>query len=393
VQAPRALTGQQQLTREDVLLSILLIGILLLGGYFRFVGLNWDDFTHLHPDERFLTDVAMGLGRGLNPSGSDSERAEQIAECLERYPDNAGIGTYFDARCSTWNPHNANSNHGMYVYGTLPLFMARGMGELMVVGSEWLARNVLSRFNDDPALMTYSGAEWRGYNGVHLAWRFLSAMAEMGVIVIAFLIGRKLHDKWVGLLAAALYMGAVFSIQIGHFGTTDAIANFFAALTILFAVYVQRYGRLADYLLCGLAFGAAIASRINLAFLIGLLGLAVVIQIAPIFDRALARAARERIIGRAALGCVLAGIGAFLAFRLGNPYAFMGPGFFGLSLNPRWLQDLATAQMLVRGDADSPPNFQWLGRAPYFFPWWNMVMWGMGLAFGLTAWASVIWAG
>lgn len=395
VETPRArvFAGQRRLARADVLVGILLIGVMLVGGYFRFVGLNWDDFTHLHPDERFLTDVAMGLGRSLNPSGTDTERAEQIAECLERYPDNAGIGTYFDARCSPWNPHNANSNHGMYVYGTLPLFMARGMGELMVVGSEWLAQNVLPRFNDDPALLTYSGAEWRGYNGVHLAWRFLSAMGEMGVIVAAFLIGRKLHDKWVGLLAAALYMGAVFSIQIGHFGTTDALSNFFAALTILFAVYVQRHGRLADYLMFGLAFGAAIASRINLVFLIGLLGLAVIVQVAPIFDRALARGERERILGRAFLGCVLAGIGTFLAFRLGNPYAFMGPGFFGLSLNPRWLQDLATAQTLVRGDADSPPNFQWLGRAPYFFPWWNMVMWGMGLAFGLTAWASVIWAG
>jgi YYY domain-containing protein len=390
---PRAQASPLRLTRTDTLAALLFVGIMLLGGCFRFVGLNWDDFTHLHPDERFLTDVAMGLGRGLNPSGSESERAEQIGECLARYPDSAGVGGYFDARCSPWNPHNANPNHGMYVYGTLPLFMARGMGELMVVGSEWLARDVLSRFNNDPSLLTYSGVEWRGYNGVHLAWRFLSAMAEMGVIVIAFLIGRKLHDRWVGLLAAALYMGAVFSIQIGHFGTTDAIANFFAALTILFAVSIQQHGRLADYALFGLAFGAAIASRINLVFLLALLGLAVLLQIAPVFDRALARGQRERLIGRAALGCVLAGIGAFLAFRLGNPYAFMGPGFFGLSLNPRWLQDLATAQTLVRGDVDSPPNFQWLGRAPYFFPWWNMVMWGMGLAFGLTAWASVIWAG
>ena len=56
---------------------MLLIVVMLIGGYFRFAGLNWDDFTHLHPDERFLTDVAQGLGRQLNPSGDN--QAEHIA--------------------------------------------------------------------------------------------------------------------------------------------------------------------------------------------------------------------------------------------------------------------------------------------------------------------------
>ena len=34
---------------------MLLILILLLGGYLRFNGMNWDNFSALHPDERFLT--------------------------------------------------------------------------------------------------------------------------------------------------------------------------------------------------------------------------------------------------------------------------------------------------------------------------------------------------
>ena len=55
--------------RSDVLVGVLLVLVMLVGGYFRYVGINWDDFTHLHPDERFLTDVAQGLGKQLNPSG------------------------------------------------------------------------------------------------------------------------------------------------------------------------------------------------------------------------------------------------------------------------------------------------------------------------------------
>ena len=115
---------------SNVLIGVILIVVMLVGGYFRFVGLNWEDFTHLHPDERFMTDVVQGLGRQLNPSGDDLSRTEQIADCLARYPDTGGKGSYFDARCSPWNPLNANSSHGLYVYGTLPLFMARGAAEL-----------------------------------------------------------------------------------------------------------------------------------------------------------------------------------------------------------------------------------------------------------------------
>src|SRR3972149_5874514 len=40
----------------------MLIAILLVGFYFRFAGLNWDDNQHLHPDERFLPLVRTGMG-------------------------------------------------------------------------------------------------------------------------------------------------------------------------------------------------------------------------------------------------------------------------------------------------------------------------------------------
>lgn len=373
----------------NLLVGLLLLAIMLAGGYFRFNGLNWDDFTHLHPDERFLTDVASQLTGSLQPSSLEGAALqERLNTCLERYPQTGGVGPYFDALCSTLNPHNANSRFGMYVYGTLPLFIARGAGELVAEASEWYAHNVLA--DDDPSWATYNGGIWVSYDGIHLVWRFLSALAEMGVIVIVFLIGVRLHDKWVGLVAAALYALTVFSIQIAHFGTVDAQSNFFAALTILFAVVVQREGGLRNYLWFGIAFGAALASRINLAPLAGLVILAAIMQALPALDKSLAREARERLISRHAFGLVLAGVTTIIAFRLFNPYAFVGPGIFGLSLNPRWLQDMATAQSLVSGAVDSPPNFQWVSRTPYLFPLNNIVVWGMGIGMGAAAWIS--WA-
>ncbi len=374
--APAAATPRLRAGRRW-LVPLLFLLILGVGGYLRFVGLNWDDFTHLHPDERFLTDVAQGLGRQLNPSDSSADditQAQQVEICLGRYPDSGGAGPYFDTLCSTWNPHNANSGHGMYVYGTLPLFMARGTAEIVVTLSTALGSD------------GYDGGIWRTYDGVHLVWRYLSALAEMSVVVLCFVIGRKLYDSWVGLLAMLLYAAATFSVQMAHFATTDTISNLFAALTLLAVICVQKNGRLRDYLFFGLAFGAALASRINLLPLGGLLLLAAALRVYPAFQRQVPVALRNRIFWQTALGLIVAGASTVIVFRLANPYAFMGPGILGFGLNPRWLQDLATAQSLVSGSIDSPPNFQWLGRTAYLFPWWNMVMWGMGLPLGLAAW-------
>ena len=52
----------------------------------------------------------------------------------------------------------------------------------------------------------------------------------MIVILIVFVIGTKLHDKWIGLLAAFFYSVTVFSIQMAHFGTVDAMANLFSRI-------------------------------------------------------------------------------------------------------------------------------------------------------------------
>jgi YYY domain-containing protein len=359
------------ITRSDVLVGILLVLVMLIGGYLRFNGLNWDDYTHMHPDERFLTSVASMLGQTFDPSGPDP--AAQLQRCMERYPATNGIGGFFDAECSTMNPHNNNRYQSMYVYGTLPTFLVR-----------WSA-DALIRYTNDPV--------WGGYNGIHLVGRALSALAETAVILVVFFIGVELHDKWVGLLAALLYATVAFSIQQAHFWTVDAMSNLFVMLAIWAAVRVQTSGRLGAYLEFGIFFGAALASRINTAPVVGLLLLAVGVRALPALFSPMPAGERERIITWSFVGLILAGLATLITFRIGNPYAFMGPGFFGLKLNPRWLQDVSQAQYLVSGNAESPPNWQWAGRTRYLFPFSNMVLWGMGVGLGLAGWAAWAWSG
>ncbi|NTW98272.1 MAG: hypothetical protein HGB28_06975, partial [Oscillochloris sp.] len=48
--------------RRRATVWVLLIGILLVGGYFRALSLSdWDADTGQHPDERFFTDVASNV--------------------------------------------------------------------------------------------------------------------------------------------------------------------------------------------------------------------------------------------------------------------------------------------------------------------------------------------
>ena len=365
---------RQRAATSSLVVAVLLLLTMFAGGYFRFVSLNWDDYVRFHPDERFLSSVASSLGRPLSTFGMSNPSAElnqaQYNRCLERYPATQGTGGYFDAECSTLNPHNIG--HGLYVYGTLPLFVTRWAGEAAV------------SITGDPV--------WTSYDGVHLVWRLFSAISDMLVVLVVYTIGTQLHGKWTGLVASMLYACTVFAIQQAHFGTTDAMTNLFVALALWFALRVQARGELADYVLYGATFGAALASRINVAPLVGVILLAAILRVLPALDLRLPSGERRRIWLANGVGLVLAGVLTILVFRVMNPYAFTGPGFFGLRPNPEWLADIGEAQHLVSGAAEMPPNWQWVGRTSYVFPISNMILWGMGVAFGLAGLLSLAWA-
>ncbi len=360
------------ISRSDILVGVLLAIILLGGGYFRFIGQNWDEFTLWHPDERFFTSMTSQLNGPLQfTDDSIDPIALQNATCLERYPDTGGIGGYFDAQCSAMNPNNVGQ--GLMAYGTLPAFLTR-----------WTA-DALAQLKGDPTIAGYYGARGVG--------RIISALAEMLVILATFFIGLRLHGKWVGLLAALLYAYTVFSIQQSHFYTADAVADLMVVLAILGAVWVQTDGKLSSYIFCGVFCGMALASRVNTAPVIGLLLLATILRGMPLLDGRLSWNERGRIFATCFVGVTVALFLTLLMFRLFNPYAFTGPGFFGLKPNFRWLQDVGEAQHLVSGDAESPPNWQWVARTPYLFPFSNMVLWGMGIGLGLAGWAGWLWSG
>jgi YYY domain-containing protein len=373
--------------------------ILLLGAVFRFTGLNWDELQHLHPDERFLTMVTTGIelpgGTGISgalPQGCRS------------------WGGYFDTKCSPLNPYNRG--FGNFVYGTFPLFLVKLVGEVVGKG---------------------------GYDQVHLVGRALSGLFDLFSVALIFFIGRRLYGRRVGLLAALLLAASVLNIQQSHFFTVDTFANVPLLLAFWFALDVAAgRGGWRSFLLTGVCFGLALAARINLApfaAIIALAGLLRLMQGAKITAVGLARetaapamdaaagihtARRTLRIGPffieietrrrtdaqptaaaapappgwlhlaalTALGLIGAAAAALLTFRIAQPYAFLG-----LGLNPQFSRDMEFARTLIGGQLDMPPMHQWTARPDYWFPFINMVLWGLGPALGIAGWLGFILTG
>lgn len=312
--------------------------ILLAAAYFRLVGVNWDSNTHLHPDERFITMVETAIS----------------------WP--KSVGEYFDTARSPLNPYNRGFNS--FVYGTFPLFLVKWLGDALGMA---------------------------GYDQIHLVGRVVSALFDLGSVFLIFLIGRRLYGTHTGLLAAALSAGAVIQIQQSHFFTFDTFVGFFLLASFLFAVRIWQGGSWYDYPLLGAFLGLAVASKVNsavFALVVGMVALKQMREVALSWQGHRMEGWLD-VAGRFLLSALV----ALIVFRVVQPYAFTGPGFFDVGVSTKFLGDMLYVQKLVSGEIDQPPSVQWAGTTPYLFPLRNLVLWGMGLPLGVVGWAGLLFAG
>lgn len=317
----------------------LLLLILFMSGFLRLRGIQWDGDFHLHPDERFLTLVETSI-----------------------YPVDS-LREYFDTSVSTLNPHNVGKT--FFVYGTFPIFVVRYV-------AEWLQQT--------------------GYSQVHIVGRYLSALFDLGVVLLVYCIAKKLFKRpFVSLLSALFYGLATLPIQQSHYFTVDTFANFFVAVALYLAICIfalkeeeiQNEKKYASHdrrmhVIFGFMVGLAAASKINAVVCAVLLPLADILRDYPELKQSPQRRNQTLInIALAAFVCLV-------TFRIFQPYAFQGPGFFGISLNAKWLDNLRELSVLSSGDINYPPSLQW-ARRPSYFAWQNLLQWGFGLPIGIPA--------
>lgn len=330
---------------------LLLIGIVAFGAYFRFGGLDWSQGNPLHPDENFLM---------------------QVTSAIQPPKD---LGEYFDSQTSPLNPYN--KGFGLFVYGDLPIFITRYAADLL--DGVCKANEQLCLTKDG---MTYPFAS---YQGIQLLGRALSGLLDLFTLFFMFLIGKRLYSVKVGILAAALGAATVLQIQQSHFYTADIFATFFVVAAMFFIIRLGDTFSWVDTIAAGIASGLAVASRINVAPIVGILAVALFV---PVISR-WREPQRKATLEKASARLVVAAIIALITFRIFMPYAF--DDF--LHFDERWTNNMTTAQRLNSGeDPGGPPGIQWSERTPLVFPWVNIVFWGMGLPLGLAAWISWAWA-
>jgi YYY domain-containing protein len=359
--------------KNDFIWEVLLLIILVLGAYFRFTGLNWDNNQHLHPDERFLTMVASSI----KPVES--------------------IGEYFDTAQSSLNPNNRG--YGFYVYGTLPLFIVRGIADAL---------------------------SQTGYDEIFLVGRALSGLFDLLTVFLVYLIVIRLYKKpLMALLAAALTAGSVMQIQLSHYFAVDTFTTFFTTGVVYFSIRIltqkdkptipawiglesedaagadsgfwqkliarlssiNGWDGIGDVLLSGLFLGCAMASKINAGLVALLIPAAYLIRYLNLpEDR------REAVVYVFIRNVVIAAAVCILTFRIFQPYAFTGPGFFNVMPSEKWIATMKEISAQSSGDVDFPPALQWARRPIWFAPE-NMILFGMGIPFGLAAFGGFLLMG
>lgn len=185
---------------------------------FRFIGINWDQNFHLHPDERFLTMVGNAM----------------------RIP--VSFWEYLDPAKSPMNPHNIGFS--FYVYGIFPVMLNKVLA--VFIGNDT-------------------------YNAFAVQGRVLAGLFDTFSVVMVYLVAchfeiRNGLHKNVKYVAALLYAITVLPIQLSHFFTVDPFLNFF----ILASFYCALRSRLI--LLSAVFFGFAVASKISAIFAVPLVG-------------------------------------------------------------------------------------------------------------------------
>jgi len=154
---------------------------------------------------------------------------------------------------------------------------------------------------------------------VYTLARVIAALLGTGALWLLYATGARLFSRGVGLLAAAIEAVAFLPVFYAHLALNDVPTLFPLTLSLLGSAGVLRKGRRRDYLLAGIGLGLACASK----YTAGIVLLPLLAAAATRYLDVEPGAHAYQVGRRAAIGLVLAGIAALVAFLIANPYAVL----------------------------------------------------------------------
>lgn len=314
--------------------KLLLIAVILLAALFRFYGLNWDQGYYLHPDERAIIMTVSSLSWPQN-----------ISEFL--------------SVTSPWNTH-------FFAYGSLPFYLLHTVGQL------------LSNINPN----------FTHYGYLHFPGRSISAISDLLTLFVLFLLGRKLFNEKVGLIAAFFYAVSVLPIQLSHFYAVDTLLTFFI-LTILYQlVLFYEKPTIKRGVVVGFLFGIALATKVSALVLVVAIGASLAADFLLLFLKQphkphyyLPHIPKflKRLIGYAfVIFCT-----TVVTFIFFEPYALIDFQTF-------WLQTMQQ-QAMTRDAFTFPYTLQYVNKVPYAYELKNIFLYGLGPLLAALASAGILY--
>ena len=267
--------------------------IVLLGLILRIYGVNWDQGFHLHPDERMLIMVAdrIHFFKNLNPD--------------------------------------------FFNYGSLPIYLLKGMSQLI----DFIFKTNLSN-----------------YQGMLITGRALSIIFDLVTICLIYKIGQLLFKKdKISLLSSLLYAVAFFPIQNSHFFVVDVFLTTFTTLLIylLLLPHQSRYQSTNYPLLIGITFAAMMATKFTAIIFIPIIWLTIIIK------------SKQKLL-------------SFLTFHLSLLifyFLFMPYSFLNFQ---KFVSDIKQQLAMSSNPYIFPYTLQYVGTIPYLYFLKNIFLWGLG---------------
>ena len=326
-----------------------LVIILLVALGLRLYGIDWDQGHGYHPDERSIYMRADCMYRVLAEAPGYAD-----GDCFRDHPEMESgapsLPSFLDADRSPLNPH-------WFPLGNLLIYLLVGF------------RFLLEPFMDAGSLLNMS------YVG-----RSMMALADVGTVFMVFLLGKRVYDRRVGLLAAALVALAVIHIQHSHFYRPEPLLIFFLMVSFWFMLQVMERLKPRDSVLLGVFVGLAFAMKVSVLPLLLPLALAYGSHLFSLPEgKWTASSGHVALVARHAL---LAGVVALAVFFVTTPYAFLDIAeFVG--------QNVGQADMAkVAGTV--PFTVQYVGSPAFLYELKQTSVWALGLPLGIVAWAGLL---
>lgn len=313
--------------------TFFLILIIIVGLSLRLFAVNWDSHFHFHPDERAIIVFTLPL---------------QFPASLQQ----------FFSQTSPWNPH-------FFAYGSFPLYLLK------------LTTSLLS----------YIDMQFTRYDYVTLIGRMLSALFDTGTIIVLYLIGKKLFQKNIGLVAAFFYAISVLPIQLSHFYAVDTIVTFFTTLLLYKLLIYYEHPRKKTAVSIGVILGFALATKISAIVLLVSVAAAISMDFLLIFIHKPHKIKHwlphiPIFLKRLLIDGMLIIFSAVITFTILEPYAFIDFSEF-------FRQSLQQAEM-TKNAFTFPYTLQYVGKISYLYEIQNSLLWGLGPILGIIAWTGCI---